>query len=41
MDINIVERVPIDHGITDDNRHYIRTKTDKLGHQFSEYTLKK
>jgi GTP cyclohydrolase II len=41
MGINVVERTPIDHGITDDNRHYIRTKTEKLGHQFSEDKLKK
>ncbi|WP_158972252.1 GTP cyclohydrolase II [Paraglaciecola sp. L3A3] len=41
MGINVVERTPIDHGITDDNRHYIRTKTDKLGHQFAEHLLKK
>ncbi|MDU0352893.1 GTP cyclohydrolase II [Paraglaciecola aquimarina] len=41
MGINVVERTPIDHGITDDNRHYIRTKTEKLGHQFSEQQLKK
>ncbi|MCF2949536.1 GTP cyclohydrolase II [Paraglaciecola aquimarina] len=41
MGINVVERTPIDHGITDDNRHYIRTKTDKLGHQFSENLFKK
>ncbi|MGJ8681565.1 GTP cyclohydrolase II [Paraglaciecola sp.] len=41
MGINVVERTPIDHGITDDNRHYIRTKTEKLGHHFSESLLKK
>lgn len=41
MGINVAIRTPIDHGITDDNRHYIRTKTDKLGHQFSEQLFKK
>ncbi|MEP0355448.1 GTP cyclohydrolase II [Paraglaciecola sp.] len=35
MGINVAERVPIDHGVTDDNRHYIQTKTEKLGHQFT------
>ncbi|MFT2091792.1 GTP cyclohydrolase II [Paraglaciecola sp. 2405UD69-4] len=40
LGINVVERVPIDHGVTDDNRHYIQTKTEKLGHQFlpEQYT---
>lgn len=41
MDINVVERTPIDHGVTDDNRHYIQTKTQKLGHQFSAEQFKK
>jgi GTP cyclohydrolase II len=36
----VVERTPIDHGITDENRSYIRTKTEKLGHQFAEHLLK-
>jgi GTP cyclohydrolase II len=40
MGINVVERTPIDHGITDENRSYIRTKTEKLGHQFAEHLLK-
>ena len=40
MGINVVERTPIDHGITDDNRSYIRTKTEKLGHQFDKHLLK-
>jgi GTP cyclohydrolase II len=35
MGIDVVERTPIDHGVTDDNRHYIKTKTQKLGHQFA------
>lgn len=34
MGIEVVSRIPIDHGITADNKHYIRTKTTKLGHQF-------
>lgn len=40
MGINVVERTPIDHGITDDNRSYIRTKTEKLGHHFEKHLLK-
>lgn len=40
MGINVVSRTPIDQGITDDNRHYLRTKTEKLGHQFDPHTLK-
>lgn len=40
MGINVVSRTPIDHGITDDNRNYLRTKTEKLGHQFDPHTLK-
>ncbi|MEO9944478.1 MAG: GTP cyclohydrolase II [Paraglaciecola sp.] len=35
MGFNVAERVPIDHGVTDDNRYYIQTKTEKLGHQFT------
>ncbi len=40
MGINVAQRTPIDHGITDDNRTYIRTKTEKLGHQFNKHLLK-
>jgi GTP cyclohydrolase II len=40
MGINIVARKPIDHGVTKDNKHYLRTKTDKLGHQFNPDSLK-
>lgn len=40
MGINVVSRTPIDHGVTDDNRQYLRTKTEKLGHQFDPHTLK-
>lgn len=40
MGINVVARKPINHGITNDNKHYLRTKTSKLGHQFDPDTLK-
>ncbi|UAA39024.1 GTP cyclohydrolase II [Paraneptunicella aestuarii] len=40
MGINVVERLPIDQGITDDNRHYIQTKTRKLGHEFDQHVFK-
>lgn len=40
MGIDVVKRTPIDHGITDDNRSYIRTKTEKLGHEFDPHLLK-
>lgn len=40
MGIEIVSRTPIDHGVTDDNRGYIRTKTEKLGHEFDPHLLK-
>jgi GTP cyclohydrolase II len=40
MGIEVVARTPIDHGITDDNRGYIRTKTEKLGHKFDPHLLK-
>lgn len=40
LGIDVVERTPIDHGITDDNRNYIRTKTEKLGHEFDPHLLK-
>lgn len=41
--IQVVERVPIDHGITQDNRFYLQTKVDKLGHQieFADTYVKK
>ncbi|WJG09631.1 GTP cyclohydrolase II [Aliiglaciecola sp. LCG003] len=41
MGINVVSRTPIDHGMTDDNRDYLRTKTEKLGHQFDPHLFKK
>jgi len=34
LGIEIAERLPIDHGITADNKRYIQTKTEKLGHKF-------
>ena len=40
MGIEVVSRTPIDHGVTDDNRVYIRTKTEKLGHEFDPHLLK-
>ena len=40
MGINVAHRTPSDHGITDDNKRYIRTKTEKLGHQFDKHLLK-
>lgn len=40
MGIIVAKRTPIDHGITDDNKGYIRTKTQKLGHEFDPHLLK-
>ena len=40
LGIDVVGRTPIDHGITDDNKGYIRTKTEKLGHEFDPHLLK-
>jgi GTP cyclohydrolase II len=40
MGINIVARRPIDHGVTKDNKSYLRTKTSKLGHHFDPDRLK-
>lgn len=40
MGIEVVERTPIDHGITDDNKNYLKTKTQKLGHEFDPHLLK-
>lgn len=34
MGINVVKRMPIDQGVTEDNKHYLKTKTKKLKHQF-------
>jgi GTP cyclohydrolase II len=40
MGIKIASRKPIDHGVTNDNKHYLRTKTNKLGHHFNPDKLK-
>ncbi|MBE1299443.1 MAG: GTP cyclohydrolase II [Alteromonadaceae bacterium] len=40
LGINVVERTPIDHGITDDNKKYLETKTQKLGHEFDPHLFK-
>lgn len=40
LGIDVVSRTPIDHGVTDDNKHYIRTKTEKLGHKFDPHLYK-
>lgn len=40
MGIKVVRRKPIDQGITEQNKHYIRTKTEKLGHDFDPHLLK-
>lgn len=40
MGIHVVSRKPIDHGVTKDNKHYLMTKTAKLGHRFDPNKLK-
>lgn len=40
LGINIVERKPIDHGMTKDNKAYLKTKTEKMGHLFDPHLLK-
>lgn len=40
MGIDVVRRMPIDHGITDANKGYLKTKTEKLGHTFNTDHLK-
>lgn len=40
MGVNVVSRKAIDHGVTNDNKGYLRTKTSKLGHQFDPDSLK-
>jgi GTP cyclohydrolase II len=40
MGIEVVRRQPIDHGITDANKAYLKTKTEKLGHTFNTEHLK-
>ena len=40
MGITVVRRKAIDHGVTDANKHYLKTKTEKLGHTFNTDNLK-
>ena len=40
LGIDVVARKPIDHGITEDNKGYIKTKTEKLGHAFDPHAFK-
>lgn len=40
MGVEVVSRTPIDHGITQDNKGYLKTKTEKLGHVFDSHLLK-
>ena len=40
MGIDVVERRAIDHGITEDNLNYLRTKNAKLGHVIDPKKLK-
>jgi GTP cyclohydrolase II len=40
MGINVVSRTAIDHGVTKDNKHYLMTKTSKMGHTFDPDKLK-
>jgi GTP cyclohydrolase II len=40
LGIEVVERKPIDHGMTKDNKGYLKTKTEKLGHEFDPHLFK-
>lgn len=40
LGIKIAARKPIDHGITKDNKHYLKTKTEKMGHAFDPHLFK-
>jgi GTP cyclohydrolase II len=40
MGVNVASLRAIDHGVTKDNKHYLRTKTSKLGHTFDPDKLK-
>jgi GTP cyclohydrolase II len=40
LGIDVVARKPIDHGITKDNKGYLKTKTEKLGHVFDPHLFK-
>lgn len=40
LGIDVVSRRPIDHGVTKDNKNYLKTKTEKLGHAFDPHIFK-
>lgn len=40
LGIDVVSRKPIDHGVTKDNKNYLKTKTEKLGHAFDPHVFK-
>jgi GTP cyclohydrolase II len=40
LGIEVVRRQPIDHGMTKDNKKYLQTKTEKLGHEFDPHLFK-
>jgi GTP cyclohydrolase II len=40
LEIDVVSRKPIDHGVTKDNKSYLKTKTEKLGHAFDPHIFK-
>jgi len=40
MGVNVASLRAIDHGVTQDNKHYLRTKTSKMGHTFDPEKLK-
>lgn len=40
LGIDVVSRRPIDHGVTKDNKQYLKTKTEKLGHAFDPHVFK-
>ena len=40
LGIEVVERKPIDHGMTKDNKGYLKTKTEKLCHEFDPHLFK-
>jgi GTP cyclohydrolase II len=37
--INVVERIPLIAGVGDDNRNYLRTKADRMGHELDRDDL--
>ena len=38
--VNVQSRRAIDHGVTQENKNYLKTKTEKLGHHFNVNKLK-